>query len=68
MDAQLAGAVHDTCNQQKDLATSNKEAIARGWRHDSEASKDAFHEVGDLLSTGKKVVTSTTTAVIWMMV
>ena len=49
--AQRTGSVHDACDRHKNLSMDNREAVAKIWKNDQEALKDALKEVEELLST-----------------
>lgn len=49
--AQRTGSVHDVCERHKHLSMDNREAVAKIWKNDQEALKDALKEVEELLST-----------------
>jgi Grap2 and cyclin-D-interacting len=49
--AQRTGSVHDACDRHKNISIDNREAVAKIWKNDQEALKDAIKEVEELLST-----------------
>ena len=48
--SQRTGSVHDACDRHRNLSMDNREAVAKIWKNDQEALKDALKEVGELLS------------------
>jgi len=48
--SQRTGTVHDACDRHRNLSMDNREAVAKIWKNDQEALKDALKEVEELLS------------------
>ena len=53
--SQRTGSVHDACDRHRNFSMDNREAVAKIWKNDQEALKDALKEVEELLSPSYEV-------------
>jgi hypothetical protein len=53
--SQRTGSVHDACDRHRSISMDNREAVAKIWKNDQEALKDALKEVEELLSPSDEV-------------